>query len=472
MATITWRNVNGPSLGESSDILTAAGNSFNAGLGTLDKMLKQREAVQLANQEAVVKNNSNAFMADVDAIEDPVKLAAMKGQFTEQLKGYNGQVDPNLRNYMDTRTGVLNTRLDQERVRTDAELTRAEAPIIEAYRVAGLNKDEATQAAIQKANPNIRNWSTHIAADQDLEARQKQAADANTLNGYRMTTAELQAQELKRATDAGTEDRAIQSDAIAYSDVIGQQKQQVGLTLGKIAASKGYPVNAAGMVDVNLLDTAQRADMTLESKKLGIDFGTYGTGDTKAFTNYIASLKQSGKYSPAAIDRNLATIQGRFNTAKTGSAIGDDANNAAVVQARQDVLDNEDRTTNWHAPGSANAMNTYETVAKEIPMLIDSTTGFGTEEDVGPLQSFLHEMATVGIDIGDGEMVTPSVNDLRAVIRSAEGGWFKDSTRATNAKEALIKIMKTTSAKDKIKKAEDIKIRDRNRAAKAILNKE
>ena len=125
---------------------------------------------------------------------------------------------------------------------------------------------------------------------------------------------------------------------------------------------------------------------------------------------------------------------------------------------------------NWYAPNHPQARKSYEDLAKDVPNLLDKTSGWGSEKDVSALQGLVHEMGTKGVHIGGGKYMTPSVEDMRHAIRTASGNYFTDTARANNAREILEELAKSPRVISSLKDSEESAMFRRRQAVKKILN--
>lgn len=479
MSAITWRNVEGRSLAEAAVPLREAGDLMEKGLGTFDRMLQQRNAVQSQNWDNAKVNNTNALKALIASAKTPEELAGLEGQINEMAAGFNGQVDADvLRTGLRDGLTTLRTQATADHAYQKTQRAQTVAPHREAFQQAiaaknwaaakqiadtqDLGEDEA--ALYASGEESVRSRLRQLAADgraDELAVPQHQAA---------LTGLEEQA----TAVETARQVRQLEKEAAIATQDHRARQDTYGQTLGAIGKAKNLPVDGQGRLRLDLLTSEQYKwlDETI-SKQLPPGFKgpnilrQYEGGDTEAADAFVT--KMAGRVDPAVIEQLRDPLRTRFNTDAGQSIVGREANNVKKLDAQQKVIDDEERASNWHIPGSKDATTDYETIAAELPNLIDVNSGNDVEEDILPMQQFVHEMATKGIDVGGGQMITPSINDLRAVIRGAKGGWFSDSTRANNARKALIKQMKSSGTLEKIKKGEDVRLRDRKRAVDSIL---
>ena len=234
----------------------------------------------------------------------------------------------------------------------------------------------------------------------------------------------------------------------------------------------GYPVDDSGRANVDDYAPEQKAALNKEVVLAGgqpID--VVRGSDTAVADKMLARLMQSGEFSPETIMKNRDVIRGAFASNVSSGAIGNDAAAIALARAQEKVINEERAKDNWSAPGNPDARKSYDDLAKDVPTLIDKTSGVDPDEDVASIQKLLTDLAVNGIEVKEGVFVTPSINDVRAAIRQAEGGWTHDSARADNVKSYLETLMKSPNVAKRLAEAEDLKQYQRKQAVRELLNK-
>lgn len=462
MAAITWRNVDGPSLGEASPILRAAGESFNAGFNTLDKMLQQRNEVQAKNWEAGKQNNTQAYLDAVAAAKTPAELAALEqsGALTQMAEGFGGQVDKNaIRGALATQLNTLRQAEMTTNKYNDDVLARQEEPIQQELRgyIATGNR-EAFNKRI--AEVNIRNEDQLITAANAADQAKLEQTTKNKLNGLALTAAERAAKEAEVAAQTLAEDRAIQQRIVtAKQEFLGKQ-QKTALEMGKIAKNLGYPVTPAGTPDFDNMTEQQRLKLTSESIINGkITKNTLTGGDTEAANSFIASL--SGKFSPDAINRNLATMTAAFDTTQLNKLSGNDAARQNKAIAMDNVGYAESDANNWYAPGSPDAIKAYENIATKVQGLVEPN-------QLVKVNKRIYKYATQGLELKDGTKVFPSENDIMAAVRSTKDTWGWND-HSDNIEKLLVDMLSTPEAKKRMADGEASAVHKRTQAVKKEL---
>lgn len=493
---ITWRNVTGPSNTDAFRGMESAQRGIGSSFDMLGKVIADRQAVNQGVEDRGRQEAEAGYLDFLGGFKTPEDLQAarMSGVLDQRLAALDPRNRANVRGAADS---LLTSRFNQATAANtfaDSAELRAQRPIEEQILDARARGD--TALADNLTTQLTRNRGTFVEGNRTA-ARTRAADDrADVLtpltHGNAVTAAKLTAdlapdaakvarKELQikdstltaqgQAATEAIEDRLVsQLTATAGQAYSTSQLADRG-KLGALAAQMKLPLDAAGHPDVTRMTNEQIKLLNTGAKTNGLRttdelFG----GDTRQANAFLTGLASDPRITPAGLARNQTRILGAFNTAGAGAAIGNDAANIARTQARADVVQAEKDAANWYAPNSPNALKAYEDLANNVPSLIDKTTGLGTDEDVADIQAFVHKMGTVGLEVRPGKFLIPSVQDMMNVIRTAEGGWFKDSTRATNAEEALKKTLNTSRVTDLLTQAEESRIANRQRAVREILS--
>ena len=482
-APITWQTINGPSPAQAAVPMESAARlilgGFDRAGATLDGYNKQQQGIEDRSAEA----NIQGFLERLQRAQSVEDVAALRssGELDTLRAGLRPQDLAKVRGAEDDRLSTLMNQVASKNTFDDTIRSRAEDPIKEQYRVAVLNRDETAQKAIRDANPQIRGWDKLLADEQVTERRFVTQDREDLLAPYTVanTIAEskLKGVQLKNAeranNDAEEERRLTDRLATAQQEYLKQQSVREA-ELGKVAKRLGYPVDSSGFAKVNEMTEEQMLRLNNEAILSGIPTSDQVRGsDTKTADEYLKRLTNSGEFSPRTLLKNRDTIRGAFATNGLSPAVGNDAATIALDRAREKVVMDERAKDNWSAPGSPDARRNYEELAKDVPALLDKTTGFGVAEDVLPIQNLLTDLAVNGLKVkinGKEVAVTPSANDVRAAIRGAKGGWINDDARADNVRKELEKIMNSPTSLKRLAEAEDLKVFQRKEAVRGILN--
>lgn len=168
---ITWQNVTGRSLAEAAAPLESASKLILGGFdrlsNTVDGYGKLQQTIQNQEEEANVQN----FMERLQRARTPEEVAAL--QASGELDALRSTLKPTslakVRGAEDSRIASLMQQTTARNTFEDSMADRAADPIRQAYRVAVLNRDEATQKAIRDANPNLRGLDRLLDEERKLE---------------------------------------------------------------------------------------------------------------------------------------------------------------------------------------------------------------------------------------------------------------------------------------------------------------
>lgn len=462
---ITWRNVSGPNLAEASRPFAVAQQSIMGGFDTLGNLLKQSETVDRANWQQQKENNLNEFMNQIYAAQGPEGFKQLQdsGQLQQMLGQYGAQIDQNAaRRVMDTRLGDLQTREKANWEYQNAALDQKEAPVVDQA------KGLIAQGKLEEAKPLIASLSTRNQAGlyTSLDARTQEELrrdrDAKRfgweekeaplkLEGLQLGNqgkkiqnqlGGLQVTEAKQRVDDVAEARRLENTIAAAAAQHSAEREVAGRAQGALAQKLGLPVDARGFADLSNYSTAQLQQFDQNARVTGVPLSaTTLAGDTIRADNFYDTLTKSGKFSPRVLKANESTIRGAFNSpVGERGLVGNDAFNAVLSRVQNQVGFDRQDASNWYAPGSQDARNSYDNLAKQLPDIVKSMPAgvwFGdNQKDIPALQGMLGEIASTGIRRKDGTYVTPSANDVLRFIRSEEGG-FRDAKRAEDVRKKL-----------------------------------
>lgn len=437
---ITWRNVDVNPIGEVSRAMLSAQLGINQGFDSINGVLDKNRAVANANWEQQKTNNTNAYMNDLAGVKTPEELAAARGRFEEMIRAGGAQIDQQAaRKALDAQTGILQDRLVSGQKFQDGQTDRTEAPIRD--QIASLTaQGDFVGAKALLAQHNLRNEAPLYKANTEADRAMVLQKRGDTTYGRQEALAALAHPEALAAAQDTATTRNVLNLAAAAGEAHKMEMDKRQLQVGSIAKGLGLQVDNSGYPSIADMPKEDITKLHAGMKAAGItDPDTYLMGDTTAADAYMKN--QQGKVPAHILKQNEANIRGVFSSVGPG-AVGADAAKKERATAENDVRYKEVLDNNWFAPGSPNATKAYEQLSSDAPNLIDKTSGNAPEEDVADVQKFIFEMSTRGIDVGGGKFVSPPVQAVRNAIRTAGGGWFKDSTRAANAKDILKEYMK------------------------------
>jgi len=478
---ITWQNISAPNLTDVANILGNAQKSFNNALSSVGDVVKMRNATEDSNWQAQKAVNTNNFMSTVlgaNTVDDYKKLQE-SGTLKNLLSGAGAQIDSAAAmKAMDERMGTLQQRGLTAIDYNNKTLDNEQAPLRD--QIASLTAQGKTGEALALANAHneLRNRATLFQGidtkNQDLVNRDRAttefgwktemhpldiAAKQAGIDASRTSTA-LHGVQLKTAQNTladQTETRKLEGILAQAASQNVAEKAALGQVQGRYAAANGLTVNSQGLPDFENYTKDQMIKFNEVAKKNGIPGSAeYLTGDTKRANSLFETLTKSSGISPRILKANEQNIRGVFNTSITANTpTGNDALKAATDTASNKVMFDRLDEANWYAPGSENARKQYEKLATQItPTLKGMSNGiwFGDNtKDADAIQKMLGEVASVGLKNKNGEMVTPSANDVMRFIRDSNtriNAWtgFTDSGRADAIKSALQEWIDTPEA--------------------------
>lgn len=126
---ITWRTVNGPSLGDPSRSMELASRSFNGMFSGLQDELKRSEAIDAANVVANRENQVNAYKAALYQQNSPEALAAAKPALDQMLSGMDSRSKAAVLGADEARTMALRQQMQEAWKYQSAATDQTEAPI-------------------------------------------------------------------------------------------------------------------------------------------------------------------------------------------------------------------------------------------------------------------------------------------------------------------------------------------------------
>jgi hypothetical protein len=450
---ITWQNVQGRSPAEALQPLLASQGSINGAFDAFQNILAQREAVDAANRQSQQDGARQMFLSALQAAKTPEELAALRasGQLDQFRSGLDANNRTKLLDAEDQRLAGIRQGIVTSNDFNASQRALAEAPLADALKTRIALGDTAGVRA-ELPGASLANKSgiaaTLAAAEQAAVQRAREAKTfdrTNRLGALNLSGAERGEVDAVRANEEATSLRAL-NDEVAKR---AQQHRQEGEFKPDLKAAIKEAMRTGKPVQ----------DFTPKS-------------DTEAADKALEDIAKSGKFSARLLEAQRANIRGAFASNGLNGLVGTDAAKRDVANAEKEVAFDESDKNNWYAPGSPNARRNYDELAKDIPSLIDKTTGLDAEEDIGPLQDLITELGTVGLEVEKGVFVSPSANDVRAAIRGAEGGWFRDAKRAENVKDKLLEMTKKSVFKQMIKEGEQSTEYRRKQAVKKILGRE
>lgn len=366
---ITWQNVNGPSLEGVGNILKGAQSSFDSSFDTLGRVLKQREDAGIAQWDKGKVDNTNAILDMVSKTQTPEELQALaqSGAIDKMVASYGDQVDKaSLRDVVNTQLNALRQRSTATNAYNASETARLEAPIAEAYRVAVLNKDEKTQAAIREANPGLKNWSALLTEEQKTE---QGFADRDRTVAEQQRADELApGQQANKRQQIANDSMSLRDQAVVLADtqkanvlLESAAKARTTKDTGRVTAANNIattlgikvPKDASGLPDITQMSEAQVTRYGAAFKKAGLDTSASSSAQLAELHKSLvaAGLKTS------VIQAKMAEASAVFNEASL-SAEDTAKLNAKNLRITQQVEIDKANNPAYTPPKEALAMQT------------------------------------------------------------------------------------------------------------------
>lgn len=437
MAAITWRNVDGQSGGgEASAILQAANQSFNAGFGSLDRILKQRQAVDAQNWENTKTNNNAAIQARLASAKTPEELAAMEGEIAQMGAGMGAQVDPALlRDGMRNQMTALRTQTTQDREYANSNRIAAATPHREAYAIAQAKGDVAEmsriaeqydlgpdEAAVTTAGANaLRQLAIQQSEDKlrpgDLQNRlARQEVDSQTIAADKQKNTE------RLAITAALNDTTKRFNESRDAQVGGLRTLAQNLGLSK------FVDKATGLVDLSKLSDAQLLQYEAEAKKAGV------LTDVDTGSAYISEMRKDlarQGLSAAAIEQATAEAQASI---RGPGLSAEDAANLQIRLATEDAKIQKIKESNpaYEEPGQSQQAQVR--IFEKIPELL---SGDGTMTH-NALKAKVGNWMNNGMKIAGEQVKIPA----RVIELALAAGYEKGSLMFNNTDTRMEKFIK------------------------------
>lgn len=474
---ITWQNVNRPDSRVISQLMEGAQRGISGGFDKLGQVIADREAVNQGVADRARNAAEQDYLNGLYGYKTPEELQAarMSGVLDQRLTALDPRNQATARAALDSRTATVQKQttandafaveqLKQPMVLADTTAMVENAPITrELARNSLLSRQavepitQATALTTAKNTQNTANLTSTLASITNANTT-KEAAIKGTELAVRGTDAVNQQQDQLLAAETA-------KAAQAYQD-----QQSAGRTkLGVLAKGMGFPVDTAGSPDIGNMTKEQRLKLDVAAIQAGHTqtSSTLFAGDTKAAEGFLALQRKNPLITSEAITRNLSKITGAFDSSKNGLPVGNDALTLATNRAQADVVQKEKDQRNRFAPGSQDALNTYEEIAKEI----DPMFGANEREDLPHVQALLQKLSTKGIEVAPGQFIVPSKQDVLAAVRSTYEGWnVRNRGRAEDIEKEVKKSLSGSDVTQLLKDAEESRRANRARDVRSILN--
>ena len=458
---ITWQNVNAPDNRLAAQLFESSQNSINSGLDRFTKIITDREKGDQVMADRARMATEQEYLNMVQGYKTPEELQAarMSGVLDQRLAALDPRNQAAVRGAVDARvTGLqgqvtANDKFGLEQIAARGAVANAEAiagrvPTQIALDDAALANKVALQpgadriALVEQLNKErTTNFNTQRAPGLEALTLQEDKVKGSTLT--------VQAKQNQDAIEDQNVTTATAKVATAYQAAQLQDRSK----LGALATQLGLPVDAAGAPDKSRISQGDLLKLNHEAVLRGMRTTTdLDQGDTKETNKFAQSLVGQG-FSAEAVSRNKAKIDVAFNTIANGAAVGNDAYNNALKQAKIDTAQETSDANNWYAPNSPNALRNNEELQVPVAAMFPPTSNMA--EDLAPIAKLLHKIGTVGVEVKKGVFLTPSKQDILNAIRGRMGdNNLRDAERAEDIEDDLKANLSTSRVTDLIKQSE------------------
>ena len=467
---ITWQNVQGRSLAEAAAPMQDASQSILGGFDRLGKVFDQYQGIEKKKLDMADEANVQGFLDRLQRAGSPEEVAEL--QASGELERYTAAINnpanlAKLRGAGDARTTALMQQLGARQEFGDKQLARDRLPGIAKANEYIANNDEAGLRAYLDTvdlgdESKFINQMYATARTRNSDARADELAPLTHKNAL-AAAEEAQLAQAEKETARRLEARLAEELAartVAETPKLGAFPKVAGFSAPQTGTALPAPTSAADAEALH--ESVLRGGPGL--------LAAPRTSDTATADAFVQRLRKSGEFSPAFIEKNLERIRSSFDSTSREGKVGNDARTSALSSAMERVEFNEKMRNNWSAPGTPDVKNSYEELAKEVPALIDKTTGYNWEEDIRYIQEKLSELSVKGIQIAPGKFVTPSINEVRAALRTAEGSTLEDAYRSRHFMKILKDNMKSSDVVSRLEEAERLKQTSRKFAVQEIMD--
>jgi len=256
MATpITWRNVSGSTGGsEAAALLRGAQSSMDGAFTNFDKILKERQANNIANAGVVEENQKQAFLNLMASAKTPDQLAAMQGEIDAAYGGMSTANQAATRDAQAARLATIQGRVIQDRQFQQGETDARNKPLLDQAMAAAAAGDGLGVAAIESANPGLpiaeaRKALVAAGYAADKNARDALAAPLDLAHKKAQTEqAEAQAAKLKAEATAAPGELAAKNAEMLQKRLEAAQTAQAADAV-KLSKLEGNTIGSDGGID-------------------------------------------------------------------------------------------------------------------------------------------------------------------------------------------------------------------------------
>jgi len=349
---ITWRNVDAPSFGEASRMMSQAQVGINSGFGSLQDILKKEQATADANWQVQRDNNTQAFLDSINQYRTAEEFQAALTSGALDVGQYGGQIDrAAARAALDGRLSILQDRTTKANQFADQAAERDARPIVDRLSTMALSEDKDVRRSAKEAlgiyaSNGMVPKAAEIAGKLDQSDRmfvERGQADTEFVRKGEKHSSDL----LSAAADRQYKSALASNARSAGSSATSTLKKE-------LAASK-----------------AQNAAADLLIKNSPLDAGTMDTyAGQKAFEEGLSKLG----LKPEQVKSIRESYAKEF---KNGVLVGYDEKNEEVrigLPVSTALAGARDSADNWYTPNFLNVSNQGKSAVKNLKEQIGSPT--------------------------------------------------------------------------------------------------
>ena len=468
MAQITWRNIDAPDLTRSLYPLLGAQQSLNTGLGTLDAMLAERQAVNSAGIERGLTAQRENFLTRLSQVRDPQAMQQMvaTGEFDAQL----GQLDPRVQSQvrgagaerLNSLFGAARTQNEALAAQRSAETAgynheqtlqdRALLPAMTAVRSAMANNDFASARQLMGQTNFGRHTPTLLgeleAAEREEQTYGNKQIDRQDTLATRARENELANLQLDTARRGAAEVQArdaLSAEAAKYAEERrAQAAEQARLAQG----NPEIKFTADGFVDLTTTQSTKAGRNALEALEKANPQLRPQT-DTARVDQALARLREQG-IAPGIVESQRGYANETFSS--VFKPIGAEAERIRVAKENADTQDALDKQLAGSFIDNEVVGDKWVEVEKAMKDVGISEKSLDDAQNV--LEQLQRRPAPDGQDSPD-PIHLPTF--YRAVLNAERSGWFGVVTWEKAIKENYESLMKLQSTKDQLQRYKNTK---------------
>ena len=438
---ITWRSIVAPDYTGAMKGMESANRMLDTAFARAGSTLKDYEAGAQKIADREEQGKLLAYQEFMNSLKTPEAIAENQDTIAAMRAGLDQEGRLKTLNSLNERRTAAQTEVTAERTYNDNEFAFRNRDLFNTVKAKALAGDAAGALAdletVRANNPNHAAMAAEVEKlrNQFVETEQKNLQFGLNVNNavtsgavqkqnLRKTTAEADVSENRAADDVVNRniDKLVTEAATARQQTSAKDWAAVSAE----AEALGYPMHN-GRANLAALDTAQRTQLNanLGLKNLPPISALEG-GDTEAYTSFIESLKQTGKYTPAQMAKITQSAATAFDTTQPGS-IGNDAETRA---ARESALDAQAKLHQMTF-GTVDTPESRQSSLEDFEKIVSNYAEPGSGRYRSYMAQYLDILENGGINVPlddknptKGSMrVIPGKESMRAIMANMNRAW-------------------------------------------------